>query len=56
MYVYKWVDYSQKYGLAFQLSNNTFGACFNDRTIIYKLKDAADWQYVNYQKSESKTI
>jgi hypothetical protein len=32
IWVVKWVDYSNKYGLGYQLSNNIFGAYFNDST------------------------
>lgn len=32
VWVSKWVDYSNKYGLGYQLSNNIFGAYFNDST------------------------
>lgn len=32
VWVVKWVDYSNKYGLGYQLSNNIFGAYFNDST------------------------
>ena len=32
IYVTKWVDYSNKYGLGYQLSNDTIGVYFNDMT------------------------
>ncbi|XP_042907236.1 serine/threonine-protein kinase PLK1 [Parasteatoda tepidariorum] len=31
-FISKWVDYSNKYGFAFQLSNHSFGVMFNDST------------------------
>jgi len=34
VYVKRWVDYSSKYGLAFELSNRTNGVFFNDSTKI----------------------
>lgn len=32
IWVTKWVDYSNKYGFGFQLSDNTIGILFNDNT------------------------
>ena len=32
LYVSKWVDYSNKYGFGFQLSDNSVGIMFNDNT------------------------
>ncbi|GBM12689.1 hypothetical protein AVEN_154128-1, partial [Araneus ventricosus] len=29
-FISKWVDYSNKYGFAFQLSDQSFGVMFND--------------------------
>ncbi|ORY85688.1 kinase-like domain-containing protein [Protomyces lactucae-debilis] len=34
LYVSKWVDYSHRYGLGYQLSNGTTGVSFNDGTTI----------------------
>ena len=34
MFVQKWVDYSEKYGLGYQLSDGTYGIHFNDATKI----------------------
>lgn len=31
-FVTKWIDYSNKYGFGFQLSDNSVGALFNDTT------------------------
>lgn len=32
LFVTKWIDYSNKYGLAFQLSDRSVGVLFNDST------------------------
>lgn len=32
IYVTKWCDYSQKYGMGYQLSNESVGVWFNDNT------------------------
>lgn len=37
--VTKWVDYSFKYGLGYQLSNGTVGVFFNDHTKIALASD-----------------
>lgn len=34
VWVTKWVDYSNKYGFGFQLSNNSIGVFFNDTSRI----------------------
>lgn len=34
VWVSKWVDYSNKYGLGYELTDGTFGAFFNDGTRI----------------------
>ena len=41
LWISKWVDYSDKYGLGYQLCNNTSGVLFNDMT---RLQLAADGQ------------
>ena len=34
LWIVKWVDYSNKYGFGFQLSNRAVGVLFNDTTRI----------------------
>lgn len=34
LWVSKWVDYSNKYGFGFQLSNDSIGVLFNDTSRI----------------------
>ena len=60
VYVTKFVDYSGKYGLGYKLSNNNYGACFNDSskiiyepnneyfTIIEKKDNGKDLLKINY--------
>ena len=43
--VTKWVDYSSKYGIAYNLSNQTMGINFNDSTIIVLDKD---YHHIDY--------
>jgi hypothetical protein len=35
----KWVDYSNKYGLGYQLTNGGVGVFFNDRSSLVLLSD-----------------
>lgn len=39
MFVAKWIDYSNKYGFGFQLSDNSVGVLFNDATRISQSPD-----------------
>jgi serine/threonine protein kinase len=48
--VSKWIDYSSKYGLGYQLSNGAFGVLFNDSTKLILSKD--NFQFI-YLKRES---
>ncbi|KAL0186924.1 hypothetical protein M9458_018594, partial [Cirrhinus mrigala] len=38
-WVTKWVDYSNKYGFGYQLSDNTVGVLFNNGTHMSLLSD-----------------
>ena len=38
-WVSKWVDYSDKYGFGYQLSDDTIGVIFNDLTKLLLLVD-----------------
>jgi hypothetical protein len=39
VWVTKWVDYSNKYGFGFQLSNDVMGVLFNDTSRIVMSPD-----------------
>ncbi|XP_046372425.2 serine/threonine-protein kinase PLK1-like isoform X2 [Haliotis rufescens] len=45
MWVTKWVDYSNKYGFGFQLSNDAIGVLFNDTSRILLAPDGRAVQY-----------
>ena len=32
--MYKWVDYDNKYGIGYELSNGVFGVYFIDNTVL----------------------
>ena len=48
VWVSKWVDYSDKYGFGYQLSDDTIGVIFNDLT---KLLLLVNGKYVLYKQS-----
>ncbi|WAR23042.1 PLK1-like protein, partial [Mya arenaria] len=45
LWVSKWVDYSNKYGFGFQLSNDSMGVLFNDTSRIILSLDGKSVQY-----------
>ncbi|PIK37091.1 hypothetical protein BSL78_26075 [Apostichopus japonicus] len=45
LWISKWVDYSNKYGFGYQLSNGTVGVMFNDRSKIIFPPDRNSVQY-----------
>ena len=53
LWVSKWVDYSDKYGLGYQLSNDTIAVFFNDCTRLTSLPNENDLLYMTKQGHES---
>lgn len=53
VWVTKWVDYSNKYGFGFQLSNNSIGVFFNDTSRIIIGPDNRSLQYYDVTDSRS---
>jgi len=51
VWVAKWVDYSNKYGLGYQLSNNVFGAYFNDSTKMVTGRNSRHCEYIEHGRS-----
>jgi len=51
-WVSKWVDYSDKYGIGYQLCDNSVGVLFNDNTRIVLHEDAVKCQYVDKDYNE----
>uniref|UniRef100_A0A0K0FV74 Polo kinase n=1 Tax=Strongyloides venezuelensis TaxID=75913 RepID=A0A0K0FV74_STRVS len=41
-FVFKWCDYSDKYGLGYQLCDSSIGAVFNDKTLMVHREDWGD--------------
>ena len=51
VWVKKWVNYSNKYGIGYMLSNGSAGVYFNDSTKIICDKDGTSFQYINNDQS-----
>ncbi|KAK2568246.1 Serine/threonine-protein kinase PLK1 [Acropora cervicornis] len=51
-WVGKWVDYSDKYGLGYQLSDNSVGVLFNDQTRLILYQDGENLQYIEADGAE----
>ncbi|KAL8618752.1 Serine/threonine-protein kinase plk1 [Nucella lapillus] len=51
-WVSKWVDYSDKYGLGYQLCDNSVGVLFNDSTRLILLSNAENIHYIERDGQE----
>ncbi|ELT98162.1 hypothetical protein CAPTEDRAFT_160517 [Capitella teleta] len=51
-WVSKWVDYSDKYGLGYQLSDNSVGVLFNDSTRLILTPNGENIQYIERDGAE----
>ncbi|KTW31812.1 uncharacterized protein T551_01073 [Pneumocystis jirovecii RU7] len=54
LFINKWVDYSNKYGLGYQLSNGSIGVYFNDSTTLILSSDEYHFDYIT--QSEKSTF
>ncbi|XP_061576023.1 serine/threonine-protein kinase PLK1 [Cololabis saira] len=52
-WISKWVDYSDKYGLGYQLCDNSVGVLFNDFTRLIMYADGDSLQYIDKMAAES---
>ncbi|XP_028259607.1 serine/threonine-protein kinase PLK1 isoform X2 [Parambassis ranga] len=52
-WISKWVDYSDKYGLGYQLCDNSVGVLFNDYTRLIMHADGDSLQYIDKTAVES---
>ncbi|KAM9314571.1 serine/threonine-protein kinase PLK1 [Pholidichthys leucotaenia] len=52
-WISKWVDYSDKYGLGYQLCDNSVGVLFNDYTRLIMYADGDSLQYIDKTSAES---
>eukprot|EP00058_Branchiostoma_floridae_P005723 XP_002591211.1 hypothetical protein BRAFLDRAFT_247541 [Branchiostoma floridae] len=53
LWVSKWVDYSDKYGLGYQLCDGSVGVLFNDSTRLLLYSDSEQTQYIERDGTES---
>lgn len=51
VWILKWVDYSQKYGIGYLLSNNWIGILFNDKTKIVSNMNGEKILYMDNKKN-----
>lgn len=52
IWVSKWVDYSDKYGLGYQLCDDSIGVLFNDFTKLLLLADGENIHYIERSNAE----
>ncbi|XP_035209448.1 serine/threonine-protein kinase PLK1-like [Stegodyphus dumicola] len=52
IWISKWVDYTDKYGLGYQLSDNSIGVLFNDLTHLILLGNCENLQYIDRNDEE----
>ncbi|XP_077428247.1 serine/threonine-protein kinase PLK1 [Vanacampus margaritifer] len=52
-WISKWVDYSDKYGLGYQLCDNSVGVLFNDCSRLIMYADGDSLQYINKATQET---
>ncbi|GFS96809.1 hypothetical protein TNCV_4754721 [Trichonephila clavipes] len=52
VWISKWVDYTDKYGIGYQLCDNSIGVYFNDATHLVFLSDGESLQYIDRNNEE----
>ncbi|CAL1287406.1 unnamed protein product [Larinioides sclopetarius] len=52
VWISKWVDYTDKYGIGYQLCDNSIGVFFNDATHLVLLADGESLQYIERNNEE----
>lgn len=55
VFVENWIDFSERYGIGYLLSNGTFGAYFNDATNII-MKDSSNFFFQEKKSKEQNKI
>jgi hypothetical protein len=56
LFITKWIDYSNKYGLGYQLRDGSVGVYFNDSTSIILATDCLHFEYLYYKKEHERTV
>ncbi|KAJ3014496.1 listerin E3 ubiquitin protein ligase 1, partial [Thoreauomyces humboldtii] len=56
IFITKWIDYSNKYGLGYQLRDGSVGVYFNDSTSVILAADNHHFEYLYYDKGSDRTV
>ncbi|KAJ3123185.1 Cell cycle serine/threonine-protein kinase cdc5/MSD2 [Nowakowskiella sp. JEL0407] len=56
LYVTRWMDHTEKYGLAYQLKDGSFGVYFNDSTSMILSNNNSNFEYLFYEAIGEKTV
>ncbi|KAI8826664.1 kinase-like domain-containing protein [Fimicolochytrium jonesii] len=54
LFITKWIDYSNKYGLGYQLRDGSVGVYFNDATSIILAADNHHFEYLYYDRGSDR--
>lgn len=55
-FISKWIDYSNKYGVGYQLTNGCVGVYFNDCSSIVLAANGENFEYLEYAKSSRNSL
>ncbi|KAI3645799.1 hypothetical protein MP228_008727 [Amoeboaphelidium protococcarum] len=56
VFISKWIDYSNKYGLGYQLTNGSIGVHFNDSSSIILAANEQNFEYLEYAKGTERSV
>ncbi|GBB93484.1 hypothetical protein RclHR1_02180026 [Rhizophagus clarus] len=56
IFVNKWIDYSNKYGMGYQLTDSSVGVHFNDKTTLIMSPNGSNFEYIYNNRISSTSI
>ncbi|KAI9596559.1 kinase-like domain-containing protein [Syncephalis fuscata] len=56
VFVCKWMDYTNKYGIGYELTDGSIGVFFNDATSMVRAPDGHHLEYFSYASSNDKKL
>ncbi|RKP25586.1 kinase-like domain-containing protein [Syncephalis pseudoplumigaleata] len=56
VFVCKWMDYTNKYGIGYELTDGSIGVFFNDATSMVRAPDSYHLEYFSYASSSDKKL
>ncbi|PKC68750.1 Pkinase-domain-containing protein [Rhizophagus irregularis] len=56
VFVNKWIDYSNKYGMGYQLTDSSVGVHFNDKTTLRMSPNGSNFEYIYNNRISSTSI